>query len=602
MVEKGPSATAPINSMLAREFGGDALSVRKVIESVGFPPELVEILKQAAHDASWETIIDACRLRCEGIFTQTGVYKAPEELRQALSNANSHFLPYLRRLSGSILWEYANESPELTPMLVYLALTQIFAADFFYACAASPDVVARLMHTRLGRIIVRMKRVVEAQTACYIEQLEQALAPFALKTLEPRGAPYCMHSVIRHHESMECYLCGPATASFDRMLRDKSFFDCAHDAHLSGLPVPETGGDEFIRADRPCVLLGRGEDSFAIARALAREGDFTILLRDFDREPPALYSRGKMYVLDSAFSGRIDYELRKPAIPLIDAITIHKEVTHAILSNEGIPVPPQLMIAPMRWSDPLRRIETETFAHIGLARFLKQYKRREIDRFIRMHRDIAVKPHDGMCGNEVILESRKKIIIQKIVELTRRGVGVVLEKRLHSAPFKLDGAPCEWNLRVFVSVDDNNEYAVSGIVARVEVNRNEPVNFSRTAFPLTFEKVAELLGLNEQQASDLRARVCDSACLAAWAIDRVAHGCEGNNVDSNERQDLFGIDVIIPREKGQLVPYILEVNNQESGGMWNHDTILPPERQGESCRLLAQRIAARARESFCGRH
>jgi len=85
--------------------------------------------------------------------------------------------------------------------------------------------------------------------------------------------------------------------------------------------------------------------------------------------------------------------------------------------------------------------------------------------------------------------------------------------------------------------------------------------------------------------------------ISVWAFSALeSHIRENEYVEDHDKQDFMWIDVIVKQVSGGLVPFIIEVNDQASGGMWDLDDVESPENIWKSSRDLAKLMSKRATE------
>lgn len=122
----------------------------------------------------------------------------------------------------------------------------------------------------------------------------------------------------------------------------------------------------------------------------------------------------------------------------------------------------------------------------------------------------------------------------------------------------------DWNLRVFVTTDENSQTIVPEFVVRAGKN-GHAVNICQGASVISYADLCETFGLSHAEAADLEAEIKKLVSKAHTAIcGRFAPASVW-----------MGFDIMI--EKGtherELRPVIIEVNGQDSGGMCDYEVI-----------------------------
>ena len=127
-------------------------------------------------------------------------------------------------------------------------------------------------------------------------------------------------------------------------------------------------------------------------------------------------------------------------------------------------------------------------------------------------------------------------------------------------------------------------------------NFGKPVNLSISAHVMLFEDVMERAKVPVESQKKL-IQTIDEVCVRA-TMHVIADLLHGEKAPAGQQQDWMGIDIIVAKEGAEYVPYIIELNNEDSGGMWEHDKLLnaPGRPFKSSCEAYIDTIIRRAKE------
>ena len=290
-----------------------------------------------------------------------------------------------------------------------------------------------------------------------------------------------------------------------------------------------------------------------------------------------------------------------------------KALTEAILLQQGIPTPasgvilrprsgrvaalPQYRQSRFSWD---RRFELETF----LRDFMIDHQLSEV----------VLKPVDGSQGYGITFFNWLDFdpAYQKLKELKLKRILAGLRSRdmliqgrvtpelmLHIPepdPAQPDAAAeplaLDWNLRVLVSLDDQGQPVVSGIVVRAGYEETA-VNISQGSMVMLLEEAAEKLKITQEELEALRQAITETARRTFEALQARARQ-DGVLKPGENVSDFLGLDLMVAREDGKLVPYVIEVNGSQSGGLWALDSLLAGKYENdESARREQQGAATR---------
>ena len=379
---------------------------------------------------------------------------------------------------------------------------------------------------------------------------------------------------------------------------------------------------EKIDNNRPNVaIVGISEDSLALARALDKYGDVNVFLKkriveghleggDLALRPEALYHEGELLILtnwvgDPLLMNYLDEVVgvdmiatKKPltiptsGLPNEDQILDCKEVADSILVQHGLPRPKMLCWTP----DYEVKKEGVTYEEAGQFQFGRMMER--LREFMQETRwgEVVIKPVNGGGGRGVRFFKDYSSAARYVDSILRNGGTVIVEERLHSVPIYDGDIRKDWNLRVFVSRGQENEWVVDGMVVRIDDEHSGPVNLSLEAKPWTFDQAMEAAGIMGQERDDLRSEIERVAVSGATIIEEelltyltfIGH-------DGDMQHDFMGADIIVIQDEERAKkPVFLEINGSNSGGLWDLDSILPREKQGEGARNWVNTICRRA--------
>lgn len=185
--------------------------------------------------------------------------------------------------------------------------------------------------------------------------------------------------------------------------------------------------------------------------------------------------------------------------------------------------------------------------------------------------EAVAKPNDGKQGENVIYFNKSSLeeAVTQVVTLLRKSTNVLLQEKINPPLIQSKGQSMDWNLRGFVSRDQNGEWVLSDQVVRYSTN-GTVVNISRGAKGMRYEDLAKLLDLSEDESQALLKKLRD---LSKAVVDKMEASLRNYKLlkESEHLSDFIGLDIMLRLEKGELVPYLIEINGANSGGMWEKD-------------------------------
>jgi tetratricopeptide (TPR) repeat protein len=283
------------------------------------------------------------------------------------------------------------------------------------------------------------------------------------------------------------------------------------------------------------------------------------------------------YVRVAGFEELIRRKLEKSRFPMleptpIDETTTNKALTYKVLKESGVRVASQIVFR--------RKLSTETLFELTTDDGVTTLKQEEIERGLRDFMDkegideIVVKPQDGSQGEGVRFFDRRYVSdAAAYIRILSKRRGVVVEERIVSKPLIINGERYDWNARVFVSRNENEEFVVSDMVIRYDLyEKRSAVNISTGAKTMTFDEMAKHMGLSALDKKDLYQRIESEALMQARALEAyLVFGDEFSTYQrgplgtgSYLRPDFLGCDIIDTGTESVGI----EMNDGHSGGIW----------------------------------
>jgi hypothetical protein len=211
--------------------------------------------------------------------------------------------------------------------------------------------------------------------------------------------------------------------------------------------------------------------------------------------------------------------------------------------------------------------------------------------------EAIMKPTNGVGGEGVYFFNAINLLEQanQLVEKLKEKENYILQARinppvLHDVDETGQNRSLDYNLRVFVSPDKKPT-----MIVRIG-EKGKAINLSIDAHPWLFEKLASKLGLDENEARNLKQVVEQESLKAYEAINKRAVR-DGFIKQGENATDFMGADVIPYRERREFKAKIIELNGYGSGGLLALDKAL--QEQGEAY-LSPEEVNARIGEGARG--
>jgi carnosine synthase len=237
--------------------------------------------------------------------------------------------------------------------------------------------------------------------------------------------------------------------------------------------------------------------------------------------------------------------------------------------------------------------------------------RRRVDAFLDGYpgAEIVVKPsgpqfHSGR-GVQFFRKDQRAEIAAHALELANSPMmtqdgAVIVTGRVMSAPLYRDGRKMETTLRVLAARTPWGGAVTTDIFARVgpwgKPTTAEAADPRDNARVEAWEQLLKDWKLTPAQAKALDRRVRAMGATMLQSIMKMEKGLQRQDGGSYQAQtDLIGLDVMIEKRGNTLVPVMIEVNDHDSGGQFNLDTSIAPNRVGTHSRELIATMLQRAR-------
>ncbi len=309
-------------------------------------------------------------------------------------------------------------------------------------------------------------------------------------------------------------------------------------------------------------------------------------------------------------------------VPQSNSLQLEKVVndklgTRLILAAKGVAVPAALAL--LMAGHALAGQQTSSKGKVQIADMpAPEVRAAEIGRLVDDYlsaftgEELVVKPsgpqfHSGR-GVKFFKKSERDAIVAHALalstdlQMTNDGA-VLLDERVNSAPLDRGGRKMETTGRILVARTPWGGTATTGVFARVgpwgkptsaeaaDPRDNATVEMMEKLFAEW--KAAGLLDDRGARELDAQMRKTGEDALAAIAdYERTFKRKDGEPYQA--QSDMIGLDVMIERREGKLVPVIIEVNDHDSGGQYNLD-LMQPERSGEHSREWVATMLQRAR-------
>jgi carnosine synthase len=309
-------------------------------------------------------------------------------------------------------------------------------------------------------------------------------------------------------------------------------------------------------------------------------------------------------------------------VPQSNSLQLEKVVndklgTRLILAAKGVAVPATLaLLMPLHHlaGRPLATKGSVQVAAMPAAEVREAGVARLVDEYLAGFKgeELVVKPsgpqfHSGR-GVKFFRKSERDAIVAHALalasdsQMTEDGA-VLLDERVDSAPLNRGGRKMETTGRILVARTPWGGTATTGMFARVgpwgKPTTAEAADPRDNAIIEPMEKLfAEWVKaglIDERGGRELEAQMRKTGADALAAIADYEKNFERKDGEPYQAQsDMIGLDVMIERRDGKLVPVIIEVNDHDSGGQYNLDQ-MHPERAGEHSREWVATMLQRAR-------
>ena len=334
------------------------------------------------------------------------------------------------------------------------------------------------------------------------------------------------------------------------------------------------------------------------------------------------------YIVNYA-DDNLDKRIKEYGIPTAQATLAEeyineKDISTTILARNGINVPKTISIIGHN-SDHhfINKHRTNSsncyFVNINEPEKSRETVKQIIDNFITSNnlntpfQLIVVKANNlsGGRGVEFFYWPDIRFMTSSTIRLLESGNNVVIQERilppLMAQKNNSEDSSTEkrvqydWNLRVFVSNIPGKGPVVSDILVRI-AKYGTPVNICQGAQCDLLESIALESNISNDMLIHLQNDIADISKRAYLAIKESM--IKDKNIKPNEDiSDFMGIDIIVKQEQDKLVPYIIELNDFHSGGMWDFDNYIDSmdeavyrERKGKPCKDWIETMLTKAQQ------
>lgn len=258
-----------------------------------------------------------------------------------------------------------------------------------------------------------------------------------------------------------------------------------------------------------------------------------------------------------------------------------KVVTSSILSAAGLLVPKEVLLAPsVRKNDHLQPLNKDENLNINMRRISAKSMRcidinkSNEEKYLKNFLDEidspegVIKPNNLGCGEGVFMFNHENLEQgeQHLKTLLSSKQDVILQEKITPPLVERQGRSLDWNLRIFVSRDENGEAIAHDMIARIG-ELGGPINVSVGATICLLEEIACRLNWSKQTYDEVRRLVFTTSEKAYIAICR-AIADDSTDIKHNVIPDILGVDLIITRETGNWQAYIIEMDINP-GGAWH---------------------------------
>jgi len=180
----------------------------------------------------------------------------------------------------------------------------------------------------------------------------------------------------------------------------------------------------------------------------------------------------------------------------------------------------------------------------------------------------VAKPAEGVGGRHVEYVYRENLdeVAYPIADRLRAGDDFVVQSRIIPP---LINNKLDWNVRVLISRDRQDRPVISGTYVRM-LQFGKVVNISRGADVIFIDELAQELGLTKTEEKDLNEEINRVSLRAYEVLNEKMR--ESGEIGENEwAGDFAGIDVMVQKDGDKWRGFVIEVNDDLSGGMWDID-------------------------------
>ncbi len=258
-----------------------------------------------------------------------------------------------------------------------------------------------------------------------------------------------------------------------------------------------------------------------------------------------------------------------------------KHLTSGVLLEAGLLVPrEETLVASIIEKDNLKPINRDKNANIE-NRSLKANSVRYVD-IARLGEyalldgflekvgsaEGVIKPNNAGCGEGVFMLNHDNLEAGKdhLNVLLSQKRDVLLQERIMPPLVERQGKFLDWNLRVFVSRDENGGAVAGDMIVRIG-EQGGPINLNTGAKIGLLEEIACQLNWTRETYKEVRRLALRTSEEAYTAI------CQAIRIDSsgvmdNIIPDILGVDLIICYREGIWMAYIIEMDINP-GGAWH---------------------------------
>ena len=294
-----------------------------------------------------------------------------------------------------------------------------------------------------------------------------------------------------------------------------------------------------------------------------------------------------------------------------------KLATRLMMAARGVAVPATLallMPANALFAQAIRSGELPTGSVAAIAMPRDAEIARQLDAFLERTKveEVVIKPsglqfHSGR-GVKFFRKEQRAEMLEHVLALSHDPMmpqdgAVLIDERVDSAPLDRGGRKMETTARVLSARTPWNGGATMGMFARVGP-WGKPTT-AEAADPrdnATVEPMGKLFAewkkaglLDDRGARQLEAEMRKMGGDALTSIIAQENNSARKDGEPYQAQtDMIGLDVMIARRGGKLVPVVIEVNDHDAGGQYNLDQ-MSPEISGEHSRAWVATMLQRAR-------